>query len=166
MRGWLLVLILLAGCQRNLHSLYSDGLPGTASWYIETFTNLSSDKDAAPILERILVSHLRSMGVDRPLMYRRIARTRSKYEEKDQHDFEPYKGAGFTVGGEVNEWQANNDDTPIISFSVYVLDSRTGKKIWSSHSSKKGEPGVALYDLCEMMIASMFSSLQVNGKQR
>jgi len=167
MRGCLFALILLTGCQSNVHNLYSEGFPGTASWYITPFANFSTDKHAGPLVERVLVSQLRSAGVENPIMYRNADfSTLSKVEADNRHDFRQYKGTGFTVGGKIHSWTTDEQGHPLIFLSLYVRDSRSGKKLWSIRGFRKGEANEPDYKLCEDLIAELLSSLRVNRKQK
>ena len=168
---FLLILSLLTGCQGGLSSLYSGGFPGTASWSVLPMVNFTGAAGVSQQVERMLVVLLPSVGVDNPVLYpdMQSATASEKLAEVDRliksKSWAGSHGAGFAIGGQIQDWFIDNEGRAQVALNLYVTDARTGETLWSVNGASEGMAGESIHQVCRALMTDLLQSLPVNRRQ-
>ncbi len=166
-----LIISLIAGCQGGLSSLYSGGFPGTASWSILPIVNFSQAEGVSPQIERTLVVLLPSIGIDNPVLYpdMPVSTSSDRLAEAERlgnsKDWASTQGAGFAIGGQVQDWFIDSDGRAQVALSLYVTDARTGETLWSVSGASEGMAGESIHQVSRALITDLLQSLPVMRRQ-
>lgn len=160
-----LTVLLVAGCS-SFTSEDSPSLPRDAQWGIVPMVNYSQAPQAGERSEQILLSVLRSHGLQ-PRIYAVTTQGEQALMDDDERlagslDWAREQKLDYVVAGSVEEWQYKNglDGEPAVGISLRVLEASSGRVLWSKSGARAGWSRESLAGNAQTVIDRLVGALR------
>ncbi|MBO3276565.1 penicillin-binding protein activator LpoB [Pseudomonas schmalbachii] len=137
------IALVMAGCS-SFTSERGSALPRDAEWGLLPVLNYSQAPQAGERVEQILLSVLAEDGV-RPWVYPELSQSDpllldDRVRQNQALDWARQQKLAYVVTGSVEEWQYKNglDGEPAVGVSLQVLETSSGKLLWSRSGARAG----------------------------
>jgi hypothetical protein len=163
-----IILLFLATACTTLNFKSTEALTAKEIWGVVPLSNSTETPYVTERATSIAVNILRSRGVNSieicPAPQRREdAGTIQQATVQEAVEWAAKLHVRYVLMGMVTEWRykAGLDGEPVAGITMQVMDSRTGKTVWSAVSGRSGWSGEALSSLGQKVINKMLDTLPI-----
>lgn len=165
----ILIIINIVAC-KTTYSTYQEQAVSTKNWVMLPPKNLSKNANSAQKATSILTTLLLEKGIN--------ITTDIKIDSKDdlltivtqeeqQIGIEQAKRNNYkyALSVTVEEWgyKGGLDNLPVIGITLKIIDTDTGKLIWSASGAKTGTPRQSISALAQKTLKSMLGELKIKN---